>query len=411
LASGGAFVTKFNSAGGIIFSTVLGEQSDGTGIAVDSQGNIFITGATTSSDFPTLNPIESCDPEFLFRAFITKLSPDGASLIYSTCLGFSTFGQAIAVDRFGSAYVTGLVSIFSTHFPVVNALQPTYGGGESDAFVAKLNPAGNALVYSTYLGGVHADPLTEGSSDEGSDIAVDRFGNAYVTGITADENFPTKNAFQPAYGGGPLNSTDYFVAKFTASGNALIYSTYLGGDGSESIFNASSIAVDASGNAYVTGGAGSDNFPMLNSLKNCTGSDAFVTKFTSSGRAVYSTCLGGNSGDAGTGISLDRFGNVYTTGVTSSTDFTKVRPIKSTCDGINGDAYVNKLNASGTTVLYSTCIGGSGREVGSGIAVDRFGNAYLTGETRSEDLPTRQAAQPDFGGGTQDAFVMKIVGN
>jgi streptogramin lyase len=256
-------VAKLNAAGSaLVYLAFVGGSSDdeGTGIALDSAGNAYVTGYTKSPDFPTLNAPQPT-LHGLQDAFVVKLNAAGSDLVYSTYLGgtASDFGSSIAVDTAGSAYVTGYTQ--SPDFPMVNALQPTFPG--TTAFVAKLNAAGSALVYSTYLGG---------GGDRGNGIAVDSAGNAYVTGSTQSPDFPTVNALQPTLAGG----SDAFVAKLNAAGSALVYSTYLGGGGD----SGQGIAVDSAGNAYVTGYTGSSNFPTVNALQPTLagGNDAFMAK-------------------------------------------------------------------------------------------------------------------------------------
>jgi hypothetical protein len=235
---------------------------------VDSSGNAYVTGYTSSANFPTANAFQAAFGG-LANAFVAKLNAAGSALAYSTYLGGSGFdyGQGIAVDSSSNAYVTGTTS--STNFPTASAFQATHDGPPpfgDDAFVTKLNAAGSALVYSTYLGG--------NDDDEGYGIAVDSSGSAYVTGKTYSANFPTANAFQVAAGG----DGDAFVTKLNATGSVLVYSTYLGGNDSDVAYG---IAVDSSGNAYVTGYTSSANFPTAKALHAVYGggTDAFVTKF------------------------------------------------------------------------------------------------------------------------------------
>ncbi len=314
-------------------------------------------------------------------------------LVYSTYLGGSggDFGTGIAVDASGSAYITG--SAGSANFPTANPLQAS-SGGSFDAFVAKLNASGSALVYSTYLGG--------NGIDTGYGIAVDGSGNAYVAGLADSTNFPTVNPIQAANGG----IRDAFVAKLNASGSALVYSTYLGGSGLDLALG---IAVDASGNAYVTGGTLSTNFPTLSPIQvaNGGGMDAFVAKVNAAGSALlYSTYLGGSSGDEGYGITVDASGNAYVTGVAQSANFPTANPLQAALSGF-ADAFVAKLNAAGSALVYSTYLGGSGGETGAGIAVDASGNAYIAGGTSSTNFPTVNPIQAAMAGGG-DAFVAKL---
>src|SRR6266853_243586 len=291
-------------------------------------------------------------------------------LSYSTYLGGSggEKGLAIAVDTNGNAYVTG--STFSANFPTTaGSFQPTYGG-VTDAFVTKLDPTGSALIYSTYLGG--------SSGDEGNAIAVDAGGSAYVTGI-AGSDFPTTPGAVEAVG-----AIGAFVTKLDPSGSALAYSTYLGGNRSGS--NGSGIAVDAFGNAYVTGfassgypttpGAFQRTFNSPAGVNHPFTSDAFVTKLNPTGTGlVYSTYLGGSEVDFGTGIAVDVDGNAYVTGFTASADF-PVTPGPQPLYGGGFDAFVTKLQATGSALAYSTYLGGSGEDRGHGIAVDAHGSAY-----------------------------------
>lgn len=315
------------------------------------------------------------------------------TIVYSTCLGGGN-GQAIAVDSAGNVYVAGETL---GGFPTVNALQPTSGGSQ-EGFVAKINAAGTALVYSTYLGGSEADNI--------AGIAVDSAGNVYLTGYTQSKNFPTANAIQAALGDGQ----HAFVTKINAAGSALVYSTLLGGSGGET---GAGIAVDQAGNVYATGYTTSTNFPRANALKaTCDGADAYVTKINAAGSAfVYSTCLGGTGNDIGQGIQVDAGGNVYVTGTTESTNFPTVNPIQPTNAGPAGfpqDVFVAKINAAGTALVYSTYLGGSAFENSRSIAIDPSGNAYITGYTQSKNFPVANAIQPAKGGNNRDAFVTKI---
>jgi hypothetical protein len=311
-----------------------------------------------STDFPTVNPLQATSKVAATgqpTAFVAKLNPAGSALVYSTYLGGGTFGSSskdlgwgIAVDSSGNAYVTGYTT--SGDFPTVNPLQATNHGGDGDAFVAKLNPAGSALVYSTYLGG---------SGGEGADgIAVDSAGNAYVTGGTSSTDFPTANPLQATSKAAAAGQPTAFVAKLNAAGSALVYSTYLGGSSKEYGFG---IAVDSSGKAYVTGYTQSTNFPTANPLQpsNGGGYDAFVAKLNPAGSAlVYSTYLGGSSLDEANGIAVDAAGNAYVTGWTWSTDFPTANPPQGACDNCAnwGDAFVAKLSPTPAAGLSSSTL-------------------------------------------------------
>jgi hypothetical protein len=394
----------------LAYSTYLGGggYDIGYGIAVDSSGNAYVTGATYATNFPTMNPLQPANGG-RYDAFVSEFNPAGSTLVYSTYLGGSDsdYGYGIAVDSSGSAYVTG--STQSADFPTTpGAFQTTCGGGcppgNPDAFVAKLNSTGSALVYSTYLGG--------SVIDNGRGIAVDKSGNAHITGLTSSADFPvTPGAFQ-ATCGGICYFSDAFVTTLNPTGSALVYSTYLGGS---SVDYGYGIAVDTSGDAYVTGFTSSTDFPTMNPLQpaNGGGSDAFVAQLNSTGSAlVYSTYLGGNGADEGWGIAVDTSGDAYVTGSTGAANF-PVTPgaFQTTCGGGNNcgsspDAFVAHLNPTGSALVYSTYLGGSGADVGYGIAVDSSGDAYVTGYTSSTDFPTMNPLQPY--GGNGDAFVAQL---
>jgi hypothetical protein len=393
---GDIFVSKFETEGSaLVYSTYLGgDRGDsGSGIAVDNSGNVYVTGYTLSTDFPTVNPLQRTNGGN-YDAFVSKLSAEGSALVYSTYLGGGSLdtAQGIAVDPSGNAYVTG--HTMSVNFPTANALQPNLAA-TSDAFVTKLNAAGSALVYSTYLGG-------GGGSSGGTGIAVDPQENAYLTGSTTATNFPIMKPLQPSFAG----RVDAFVSKLNAAGSAFVYSTYLGGSDSDS---ASSIAIDSSGNAYVTGQTFSSNYPTTNALQPATGGhfDVFVTKLAADGTAfVYSTYLGGSSADVGHHIAVDGSGNAYVTGQTTSIDFPTAKPLQPAVGG-SDDAFVTKFDAAGSILVFSSYLGGRNPDEGHAIAVDGFGNAYLTGITNSPNFPMVSPLQPVLAGG--DAFVTKIA--
>jgi hypothetical protein len=416
--AGNAFITKLTANGsGLVYSTYLGGTGNaalpqyragdvGNWIAVDAAGNAYVTGYTTSSDFPTLNAFQpTLGGSGATNAFVASLDATGQQLRYSTYLGGSSFddGFGIAVDQSGHVYVTGETK--SDDFPVLNAFQPTYHGnsalGPGNAFVTSLDPAGQP-VYSTYLGG--------SGDEQGINIAVDQYGNAYVVGLTSSPDFPTLNAFQPMHAG-TAGATNAFVTSLDPTGQ-LRYSTYLGGGADFG----GGIAVDAAGNAYVTGGTGSPHFPTVNPLQaTLKGSrNAFVAELSADGSAlVYSTYLGGRGGyegDYGRGIAVDQYGQIFVTGTTGSPDFPTLNAIQPTLGGSGKalqNAFVTSLSPGGG-LLYSTYLGGSIVDIGSGIAVDAAGNTYVSGVTYSPDFPTVNAFQPAPGGQFGNAFVAKI---
>jgi hypothetical protein len=316
---------------------------------------------------------------------------------YSTYLGGSASDDAkgIAVDAAGNAYVTGDTE--SVNFPLQN---PFHGqlGGSDDAFVTKLNAAGTALVYSTYLGG------TSTFVDEGFSIAADGAGNAYVTGLTGSDDFPVGPGFQTTYGG----QGDAFVSKLSPTGNALAYSSYLGGKFAD---NALGIAVDKAGSAYVSGVTASPDFPTASPFQNSLAgsSDAFVTKVSAAGTTkVYSTYLGGAQSDRGMSIAVDAAGRAYVTGQTGSADYPLLNPFQGSYGGGALDAMVTEFSAAGSTLVYSTYLGGSGQDQGFGIAVGAAGDANVTGVTLSSNFPTTPGAFDTTSNGQQDAFVTRL---
>jgi glucose/arabinose dehydrogenase/photosystem II stability/assembly factor-like uncharacterized protein len=359
----------------IVYSTYLGGSSSeaGQSVATDRAANMYVTGYTWSADFPTVSPLQPAlhpNGRGVPRdAFVSKIDPTGTRLVYSTYFGGDDVdsGYGIAVDAAGSAYVTGLT--YSADLPVVNALQ-TARRGIDDAFAVKLNPAGSALVYSTYLGG--------SGGDEGRGIAVDAAGRAHIAGTTYSNDFPLANAWQSARRGVPQNP-DVFVSKLDASGMSFVYSTYLGGTGVE---EGHGIALDAGGNAYLTGvvsGSGGD-FPTLNARQPVPGGlqDAFVAKFSLSGSLLYSTYLGGSDVDIAKAIAVTPDGRTYVTGSTRSLDFPTINAQKPA----NGQPTVYKSMDSGRSWH---ALGLDNYGIAS-IAVDRLTPSTVYAATRGKGV-------------------------
>ena len=306
--------------------SLAGEGIDG--LEVDAEGNLLIKTALT--DIKHLKPI-------IYQEIDGKrLTVDGS---------FTTTQNRIGFD----------IKNYNKNYPLT------------------IDPL--TLSYSTYLGGT--------GYDYGYGIAVDSQGCAYVTGYTNSSNFPTANAYDSSFN----SSYDVFVTKFTASGNALVYSTYLGGSGNDCGYG---IAIDSSGCAYVTGYTASSNFPTANPYQGTKagGDEVFVTKFSAAGNALsYSTFLGGSGNDYGWGIAVDSSGCAYVTGYTASSNFPTANPYQATCGG-SYDVFVTKFTAAGSSLAYSTYLGGTGDDRGYGIAVDSSGCAYVTGYTASSNFPT-----------------------
>ena len=310
---------RIDEAGGLIFSTPDGELREAAPVIYQETGGRRdpVKGA-----FRVSGDVVSFFVEEYDRSRELRIDP---VLSYSTYLGGNgtNRGNAIAVDSSNAAYITGYTD--ATNFPLTGAAQTTSGGG-TDVFVTKLNAAGSAILYSTYLGG--------SGDDRGFSIAVDGSGNAYVTGYTSSPNFPTVAAFQPSFGGG----RDAFIAKLNPAGNALVFSTFLGGSGLDS---GNGIAIDGSG-VYVTGSTTSANFLVAAPFQATLGGgvDGFVTKLNAAGNGViYSTYLGGSLDDRGSSIAVDSSGSAYVAGNTSSTNF----PIASALQSSNGAPRMRSL--------------------------------------------------------------------
>jgi len=381
-----AFVAKVDPTGSaLVYSGFLGGFyiDHGRGIAVDASGAAYVTGNTLSYDFPTLGDL---DPTFNGNsdAFVAKIFPTGAGLVYSAFLGggFDDIARGIAVDAAGAVYLTG--STRSENFPWMGPLDPSHNGGLWDGFLLKIDPAGSSLVYSGFLGG--------SGLDYGQSVAVDAPGAAYVTGWTNSSDFPTAGSLDPIHNGG----WDGFVLKVDPNGSSFLYSGFLGGS---DVDYGHGIAVDASGAAYVTGTTRSSDFPTVGDLGPTLrgGADAFVSKVSPLGDGlVYSGTFGAatsvGEGDAGWGIRVDPAGSAYVAGSTESQE------------GV--DAFIAKVSAAGDA-MDSILIGGSGADYGSGIDLDLEGGIYVTGSTTSPDFPMAGSLDPTFNGQT-DAFVARM---
>ncbi|MGI9023053.1 MAG: SBBP repeat-containing protein [Acidimicrobiales bacterium] len=405
------------------YSTFLGGKGGdfGQGIAVDGQGNAYVTGATSSANFPTTDGAP--DPTYGGNqdGFVTKLDPDG-NLVYSTFLGGAgrDDGDTLAVDASGAVYVRGITT--SPDFPVTSgAFDTTFNGG-FDAWVAKLSPDGTSLGFSTFLGGR--------GFDSGSGLDIDADGSAYVVGITGSTDFPiTPRAFGrtfhcdevPPCGGpnpppfpGPPGDFDAYATKFTPDGSALAYSTFLGGSRLDAAFE---VAVDPSGRAAVAGVTLSPDFPTTPGAYDTTfpggPPDAWVARLAPDGRSLaYSTFLGGSGPDGALGLDVEASGAVHVSGGTSSPDFPTTPGAYDTTFNGEQDAYVAKLSPNGSTLRFSTFLGGARFDASEGLAIDGEGASYVIGETNSSDFPTTPGAHDQtFNHGGSDAFVTKLNSN
>ncbi len=395
------------------YSTYLGGSGDdqGNGITVDGAGSAYVTGRTSSPNFPTstgFGPAGSND-----LALVSKFSADGQSLVYSAYLGgtFGSEGAAVAVDVSGNAFVAGQTG--ATDFPTTPGANQTTSGGNGDVFVAKVNPTGTALLYSTYIGG----PGGEGANA----IAVDSFGDAYIAGRSASgAGYPTTANAVQATSSLCCGLSSAIVSELSPDGATLLYSTYLGGSGDT---YANGIALDGQGNAYVTGYTASSTFPTTSGAYQTSYSggacaslpcyDGFVTELdTTNGGLVYSTYLGPSGTTYAYGIALDGRGNIYVSGVTTSTRFPTTPGAYQTQNHGGYDAFVVEFDGGSDTLLYGTYLGGSGVDWAFGIALDDVGNIYVTGMTNSPDFPTANAVQTAYGGGGPytwgDAFITEL---
>jgi hypothetical protein len=389
----------------LVYATLLGggEDDEGKDLAVDKEGNVYVTGVTNSEDFPTtvgaFGAILSGDRDVV----VAKLDPSGAALRYATYLGGSSsdWGNGLAVDGEGNAFVVGYTN--SENFPTTTgSFDETYNGGYWDAFAAKLDSAGRTLAYSTFLGGE--------AVDNGQDIALDGSGCLFLTGNTSSGDFPTTaGAYDTIHNGG----YDVFVTKLDPASGRLDYSTFLGGELADYGYG---IALDRSGYACLAGTAISVDFPTTPGAYDQThgegyGPDGFVAKLDAMGSTLeFSTYLGGTGTDEGRDLAVDDSGNVYVSGWTYSADFPSTPGAFSPAhSGYYSDAFMAKLDRSGSMLTYGTFLGGSRDDLSWAICVDGHGNVFVTGESKSPDFPTTPDAFSDtLAGDYADIFVAKL---
>ena len=384
------FVCKLSSAASaLIYSTYLGGSGSETAAAVclDSLGRAHITGATDSRNFPTLQSYQSSFAGGLLDndAFAAGLSSSGSALIYSSYLGGTDWdqGKGIAIDCAGRAHLVGYTH--SKDFPTFNPYQSSRSGISNDVFLSIFSSGGSALVYSTYLGG--------SDDDEGYGIAMNSSAVIYLTGKTISPNFPTAGPYQASRAG----DSDAFVTAFSAEGSGLLLSSYLGGSWDD---NSRRIDIDADGYIYIAGWTESSDFPIENAYQTAYSryNEIFITRFDASGSSlVYSTYLGGSGNDYCYGLALDEAHAAHITGSTTSIDFPAASSYQSTRSGSEA-AFAVKLSAGGSSLYYSTYLGGAGADCGRGIAVTSGGEAYLGGYTSSSDFPLSNPYQAVFGG-------------
>jgi hypothetical protein len=419
------FVAKLDPTGSsLVYADYIGGNGSdyGIGLALDGANNVYVTGSTTSSNFPTVKPYQAVEPGS-YSGFLSKISPDGSSLSYSTYLGGNGFDQpaSVAVDTLGEAYITG--STTSQNFPVVNAYQTAALANQAGlygnyGFVTKFTADGSSLIYSTYLAGNSnvvqncGNPCWPTPYTVVSAVALDANGSAYVTGTTNTYNFPATSGAYLTSNSTQQDATIGFVSKLASSGN-LDYSTYFYGPSGNPI-GIGAITVDGSGSAYIAGTVISDStFPITStgicdpSVYGFGCSYAFVTKFDpTASTLLYSTFLGPNNYASPQSIALDPSNNAYVAANTRSAAFGTNNGIEGYTNGF--DILLVEIDASATTELFATYLGGSGNDFASGIALDANGSIYIAGSTDSADFPVTQGASQNVLGGGTDAFVLKI---
>lgn len=405
----------------LIYSTYLGGHGNeyAGGIAVDVNGNIFVSGQTDSSDFPvTPGALKTILETGAKNAFVTKLNSTGSELIYSTYLGGSNvdWSNNLDIDSSGKAYVTG-VSV-SDDFPTtLNAFQPSKpSNAKVTSYISVLDESGSNLIYSTYLGAIGT--LGEETEAYGYDIAIDREGFAYVTGLVVGSQFPTSvDAFKANFQG----SGNAFVTKINPYANtgaeSLIYSTLLGG---ASFDIGRAIAVDENGHAYLTGSTLSEDFPTTAGAFQASKpspigkSSAFITKLDPQGSGlIYSTFLGGNNHTNGHSIVINKWGAAHITGDSTASNFPITnQALQKTLGGeLASNGYVAKLNPDGTSLKYSSYLGGSGQDIGYGIALNPLGHVFVVGQTNSDNFPITNNAFQTLTDGQSivNGFVTKLT--
>lgn len=423
-------IMKLDPTGSIVFSTLIGGSDVDRGLAlqIDGSGSVYVVGRTFSADFPVTSGAFDTTHNGLEDCFILKLDPSGSNLVYSTYVGGASFERAmrLAIDGDGNAYAAGASN--SHDFPVSpGAFDTTFDGpgprpqqpGQlvpqiGDGFALKLDPTGSVLLYSTFLGGIGMDALVG--------IAVDGEHNAYVTGFTESGDFPvTADAFDVTYNG----NLDSFAAKLDSTGSTLMWSTFFGGTSVDRA-TGRGIVIDTAGNSYLLGGTFSPDFPVTPGSFDPTYNgpaiadpdsadpegpmgDSYLLKLDPTGGVVFGTYLGGSGFEKDNGIVVDRLGEVYLSGRTSSADFPMTAGAFDSTHNGGEDCFLLIMDPHGSSLIASTFLGGSGLDKPTRIAVDQRGTFYVTGYTRSMNFPVTLGAFDTTFNGVQDAYMTRIA--
>jgi hypothetical protein len=403
----GGYLAKFDPTGAPVFVTYLGGSHNNAliGIAVDQTGALYVAGGTSSPDFPLVAPPLLSNGFTGFDLFVAKLAPDGQSIVYSALLGSVDQGNGgrLALDATGAVYLTGTTQ--SDDFPIVGGFQ-SEPGGYRDAFVVKIEADGSRVAYSSRLGGI--------GFDQGWDIAVDALGRAFVAGWTSDPTgFPIVNPAIPVVA---RQGDQVFVTVVAFDGGSIVSSSILGGQKDDRAFG---IAVDAAGDAYVTGSA-DKGFPVRNAFQRdqkAFSEEAFLTKLhfsPSSTEIVFSTYLGGTSSDDGLAIAVGPDQAPVVSGLTVSRDFPISRALQSTLADNpqhaqpNEDVFISRFSPSGQSLTFSTYFGGNGIDLPDRVVVSSTGEIVVSGSTDSNDFPIRRAIQSEFGDVARHGILVRI---
>ncbi|TFG29995.1 hypothetical protein EU528_08920 [Candidatus Thorarchaeota archaeon] len=390
-------ISKFHPNGSLIFSTYLGGSAQEliTDVAVDSEDNIIVAGITGSADFPVVNALKSNSTgitEGSVDSFITKISEDGQSILYSTFFGGSGNDWLYTVNVYSNDRIAISGTTDSTDLPLLNPHQDTHAGG-LDVFVAFLEADGQSLLFSTYIGSP--------SIDHGRRVDFDSLGNIWVTGIVGISDLATAGAYQEEHAGG---TTDAFLAKFNYTGT-LEYLTFLGGEATDW---GNDLSIDSEDNIVITGFTTSDEFPTSSPYQDARAgyADMFITKFTSDGQSlVFSTYLGGSSPDYGNAITIDSHNRIVVTGQTESDDFPTTLPYSTTV-AMHDNVSIVVLNPEGS-LLSSFVFGGGPDDIGIGVTWHSGDSFIVVGYTESADFPIYQAYQETYAGDS-DMFIMRL---